>query len=144
MLFRSNHAATLILPTPRSMHKIVRTLTVHTDTCAFGCIIKTHHIQTMKNKIVLVTLIAALSGAGDVFSAEPPNFKSADKNNDGKLSPGEFAAADAGRKGDENTKQMFEKIDTDHDGFVSMTEFAPYRVRRGDTTKKPEKKKKTK
>jgi Ca2+-binding EF-hand superfamily protein len=94
----------------------------------------------MKNKIILLTLVAAMSGLTDTFAAEPPNFKSADKNSDGKLSPGEFAAADAGRKGDENTKQMFTKIDTDSDGFISPNEFAPYRVRRGDTTKKPEKK----
>lgn len=96
----------------------------------------------MKNKIILLTLITAMSGLTDALAAEPPNFKSADKNSDGKLSPGEFAAADAGRKGDENTQQMFVKIDTDNDKFISPTEFAPYRVRRGDTTKKPEKKKK--
>ncbi|MBX7208419.1 MAG: EF-hand domain-containing protein [Verrucomicrobiaceae bacterium] len=96
----------------------------------------------MKHKIILLTLVAALSGIGDAVAAEPPNFATADKNKDGKLDYNEFAAADAGRKGDENTKQMFEKIDTDHDKFISMTEFAPYRVRRGDTTKKPDKKKK--
>ncbi len=90
----------------------------------------------MKNKIILLTLVAALSGVTDTLAAEPPNFKTADKNNDGKLSPSEFATADAGRKGEENTKQMFAKIDTDSDGFISPNEFAPYRVRRGDTTKK--------
>ena len=98
----------------------------------------------MKNKIILLTLVAAMSGLPDAFAAEPPTFKSADKNSDGKLSASEFASADAGRKGDENTQQMFTKIDTDSDKFISPTEFAPYRVRRGDTTKKPEKKKKEK
>ena len=97
----------------------------------------------MKNKIVLLTLVAALSGIGDTFAAEPPNFKTADKNSDGKLSPSEFAAADAGRKiaaGDMNTKEMFAKFDTDSDGFISPNEFAPYRVRRGETTAKKKKK----
>ena len=99
----------------------------------------------MKNKIILLALATALSGIGDAFSAEPPNFKTADKNNDGKLSPGEFAAADAGRKigpGDMNTKDMFAKFDTDSDGFISPNEFAPYRVRRGETTGKKKKDKK--
>ena len=96
----------------------------------------------MKNKIILLTLVTAMSGIGDAFGAEPPTFKSADKNGDGKLSASEFASADAGRKGDENTAQMFAKIDSDGDKFISPIEFAPYRVRRGDTTKKPEKKKK--
>ena len=103
-----------------------------------------HQIRTMKNKIILLTLAIALSGIGDAVAAEPPSFKTADKNNDGKLSFAEFQTADAGRKGDENTAQMFAKIDTDSDKFVSPNEFAPYRVRRGDTTKKPDKKKKTK
>jgi Ca2+-binding EF-hand superfamily protein len=98
----------------------------------------------MKNRIILLTLVVALSGIGDTFAGEPPTFKSADKNGDGKLSASEFAAADAGRKGDENTQQMFAKIDSDSDKFISPIEFAPYRVRRGDTTKKPEKKKKEK
>lgn len=98
----------------------------------------------MKNKVILFALVAAMSGFPEAFAAEPPTFKSADKNGDGKLSPGEFASADAGRKGDENTQQMFAKIDTDGDKMISPTEFAPYRVRRGDTTKKPEKKKKEK
>ena len=98
----------------------------------------------MKNKIILLTLVAAMSGIGDTFAAEPPTFKGADKNGDGKLDLNEFTAADRGRKGDENTQQMFAKIDSDGDKFISLIEFAPYRVRRGDTTKKPEKKKKEK
>ena len=105
-------------------------------------LISTPNIQNMKNKIILLTLVAALSGLPEAIAAEPPTFKSADKNGDGKLSAGEFASADAGRKGDENTQQMFTKIDSDGDKFISPIEFAPYRVRRGDTTKKPEKKKK--
>jgi Ca2+-binding EF-hand superfamily protein len=96
----------------------------------------------MKNKLILLILTAALSGFGDALAAEPPNFAAADKNKDGKLDANEFAAADAGRKGDINTKAMFEQIDTDHDKFISPNEFAPYRVRRGETTKKPDKKKK--
>lgn len=97
----------------------------------------------MKNKIILLALATALSGIGDALAAEPPNFVTADKNKDGKLSPSEFADADKGRKvgpGDMNTKEMFAKFDTDSDGSISPNEFAPYRVRRGETTGKKKKK----
>lgn len=95
----------------------------------------------MKNRIVLLTLIAALSGSSELLAADPPSFKDADKNADGKLTASEFAAADRGRKGKETTSEMFAKTDTDGDKFISPTEFAPYRIRR-DMDKKPKKKEK--
>lgn len=95
----------------------------------------------MKNRIVLLTLLTALSGSTTLLAADPPSFKDADKNGDGKLSASEFAAADRGRKGKETTAEMFAKTDTDGDKAISPTEFAPYRIRR-DMDKKPKKKEK--
>jgi len=93
-----------------------------------------------KQKLIMLTLVATLSGAGDLFSKEPMSFDQADANKDGKLSPSEFSAADQGRKGSESTSEMFKKTDTDGDKWISPTEFAPYRIRR-DMAKKPKKKK---
>ena len=95
----------------------------------------------MKNKVILLALAAALTGAGDLLAKEPMSFAQADKNKDGKLDASEFAAADQGRKGPESTSEMFKKTDTDSDKSISATEFAPYRIRR-DMAKKPAKKKK--
>lgn len=95
----------------------------------------------MKNRIILITLIASLSSVGDALAKDTPSFKDADKNGDGKISQSEFSSVDQGRKGTESTSQMFAKIDTDSDKSISPTEFAPYRIRR-DMEKKPAKKEK--
>ena len=83
----------------------------------------------MKTNSIVRGLVAALT-AGSLFAAEPPSFKTADKNQDGKLDMSEFSAADQGRKGAETTAQMFTKLDGDGDKGISATEFAPYRIRR--------------
>jgi len=61
-------------------------------------------------------------------------FKKLDTNNDGKLSPAEFARMSGVKntakessakpgKGGKKTEALFKKLDADNDGFLSLDEF---------------------
>lgn len=50
---------------------------------------------------------------------EPPSFKVADKNNDGRVGPDEFAVADP-------AQGAFGKWDKDNNGFLSPGEYSNY------------------
>lgn len=55
-------------------------------------------------------------------------FQSLDANKDGKLSYDEFLkAAMAGKS--RNPKALFDRIDTGHDGYITLTEWSDYRLK---------------
>ena len=65
-------------------------------------------------------------------------FKAADKNGDGKLDMAEFKAMMTARLGDRAAqigddmwKQIFDRRDADHDGFISAAENAAPQAPRG-------------
>ena len=67
----------------------------------------------MKKCLVILTVLALASSA---FAA-PKDFKSFDKDEDGKLSKEEFT------KGNEKKEKAFKKLDKDGDGSLSEEEF---------------------
>ena len=87
----------------------------------------------MKTKFAF--LMACLLAGGTMFGApppkkpvpapvvparrEPPPFRVADTNNDGRIGPQEFAVADPG-------KGAFARWDTNKNGFLSPAEYAAY------------------
>lgn len=70
----------------------------------------------MKKCLVVLTMFALVSGA---FAAKkaPVDFKSLDKDSDGKVSEEEFTG------GDEKKAKAFKKLDKDADGSLSEEEF---------------------
>ena len=90
----------------------------------------------MKSTSLPLLLALITLATGQLIASDPPSFRDADKNKDGKLDYSEFSTADKGRKGGENTSQMFTKTDSDGDKFISPQEFAPYRIRREFKKKK--------
>ena len=79
----------------------------------------------MKKCLVVLTMFALATGT---FAA-PKDFKSFDKDKDGKLSKEEFT------KGNEKKEKAFKKLDKDEDGSLSEEEFKAMK-----TKKKKEKK----
>lgn len=85
----------------------------------------------MKLALTLLTLgltgIAVLNGAPPPKKKaapaparrEPPSFRVADKNNDGRVGPDEFAVADPG-------KGAFNRWDKNKNGFLSPNEYADF------------------
>lgn len=83
----------------------------------------------MKNKLTALSIL--ILGCGSVFAAppvrpvpaparrDPPPFRVADKNNDGRVGPNEFATSDPG-------KGNFARWDTNRNGYLSPAEYANY------------------
>jgi Ca2+-binding EF-hand superfamily protein len=105
----------------------------------------------MRISTLLATAALATAMAGSAFAqppaggATPPTpeqqaaaFKAADKNGDGKLDAAEFKAMTMARMGDraaqmtdDQMKMIFDRRDTDKDGFISAAENAAPMGRRG-------------
>src|ERR1700730_13465197 len=62
-------------------------------------------------------------GGGQMRQFQMPSFAELDKNKDGKISRDEFPS--------QFPAQMFDRIDTHHDGFIDGTEWNAMRTRFG-------------
>ena len=62
-------------------------------------------------------------GGGQMRQFQLPNFADLDKNKDGKISRDEFPS--------QFPPQMFDRLDTNHDGFIDETEWNAMRARFG-------------